>query len=192
MSLDITPTEIDAVKLVTPIQHGDDRGFFARMFDSRVFAEAGLVADYVNVNNSYSAHRHTLRGMHLQLAPSAEAKVVRCIRGALFDVAVDLRAGSATYAQWVGRELTAANRQMLYVPEGFAHGFLTLTEDTEVIYLASAYYDPVRERGYRWDDPAFAIAWPHPPRVLSAKDAAWPALGAPEAGQRIKELGASP
>lgn len=190
MSLDIRSTEIDAVKLITPTRHGDDRGFFARIFDSRLFAEAGLVADYVNVNNSFSAQRYTLRGLHLQLAPSAEAKVVRCVRGALFDVAVDLRAGSATFARWIGRELTAANRQMLYVPEGFAHGFLTLSDDTEAIYLASAYYDPARERGYRWDDPAFAIAWPHPPCVLSAKDAAWPAFGRPALTHPVEGMGA--
>ena len=171
------------VKVIAPLQHGDERGFFARMFDSRAFAAAGLVPCYVNVNNSYSAHRRTLRGLHFQLHPSAEAKVVRCVRGALFDVAVDVRPGSATNGHWVGRELTADNRLMLYVPPGFAHGFLTLCEDTEVIYMSSAFYDPERERGYRWDDPAFGIVWPHAPEVLSAKDEAWPAM-TPEAGEQ--------
>lgn len=175
MSIEVWPTEIDAVRVIAPIQRGDERGFFARMFDSRLFTEAGLAGLFVNINNSFSARRHTLRGLHRQLPPSAEAKVVRCVRGALFDVAVDLRPQSPTHRRWVGRELSADNRLMLYVPEGFAHGFLTLQADTEAIYLSSAYYDPARERGYRWDDPAFAIDWPHTPAVISAKDANWPA-----------------
>ncbi len=162
------------VHVVQPEAVGDARGFFARLFDADTFAAAGLVDGFVNINNSLSRHRHTLRGMHLQLPPSAEAKLVRCVRGALFDVAIDCRPGSPTQRQWFGIELTAENRTMLYVPEGCAHGFLTLADDTEAIYLSSRPYDPARERGLRWDDPAIGISWPAAPTVLSDKDARWP------------------
>jgi dTDP-4-dehydrorhamnose 3,5-epimerase len=123
----------------------------------------------VNVNNSLSAHRGTLRGLHYQLSPAAEVKLVRCIRGALFDVALDLRTG-----RWFGVELSAENRRMLYVPEHCAHGLLTLADGTEALYLASAHYSPEHERGVRWDDPAYAIEWPLAPTVISEKDRAWP------------------
>jgi dTDP-4-dehydrorhamnose 3,5-epimerase len=152
----------------------DARGFFARMFDSRVFEAAGLSARFVNVNNSFSRARGTLRGLHLQNPPSAEAKLVRCVRGAIFDVAADLRAGSPTRGRWFGVELTDENRAMLYVPEGCAHGFLTLTDDSETIYFSSQYHDAARERGVRWNDKATAIAWPIEPAVISDKDRAWP------------------
>jgi dTDP-4-dehydrorhamnose 3,5-epimerase len=151
---------------------GDERGFFARVFDDREFGERGLATHWSNVNDSLSAQRGTLRGMHYQVAPAAEVKLVRCIRGGLWDVALDLRTG-----QWFGVELTAENRRMLYVPEGCAHGFLTLEDDTEVFYLTSAQYAPEHERGVRWDDPAFGIEWPFEPTVLSDKDRAWPLSG---------------
>ena len=126
------------------------------------------------MNNSLSAERGTLRGMHYQLAPSAEVKVVRCVRGALYDVILDLRPDSPTFGQHFGAELTAENRRMMYVPQGFAHGFLTLSDDTEAVYLVSSYYDPDRERGVRFDDPKFAIEWPEAPAVVSDKDRAHP------------------
>lgn len=170
----IEPTPLAGVHVVRPDGIVDARGFFARMFDSRVFAEAGLVDHFVNINNSFSGARHTLRGMHLQRPPSAEAKLVRCVRGALFDVAIDCRAASPTRRQWFGIELTGENRAMLYVPEGCAHGFLTLADDTEAIYLSSAFHDPASERGLRWDDPAIGVTWPAPPAVISDKDRAWP------------------
>ena len=151
---------------------GDERGFFARMFEDRLFEEHGLVSHFSNVNNSLSAERGTLRGMHYQVPPAAEVKLVRCIRGSLFDVAVDRRTG-----KWFGVELTAENRKMLYVPEHCAHGLLTLEDDTEALYLTTSYWSPEHERGLRWDDPAIGIEWPLEPTVLSEKDRAWPLSG---------------
>ena len=170
----IEPAGLDGVFLIQPDWHRDARGQFARLFDHRQFAAAGLVAQFDNASASVSRLRHTLRGMHLQLAPAREAKLVRCVRGALFDVALDLRPHSARFGAWAGHALSAENGAMLYVPEGFAHGFLTLADDTEALYLTSAFHDPARERGVRWDDPRFAIGWPAPPSVLSDKDRAWP------------------
>jgi dTDP-4-dehydrorhamnose 3,5-epimerase len=164
-----TETPLDGVWVIDLEKHGDERGFFARMFDDDEFGARGLATRWVNVNNSLSAERGTLRGMHYQEPPAAEVKLVRCIHGAFFDVAIDLRTG-----QWFGLELSAENRSMLYVPEHCAHGFLTLEDDTEALYLTSAHYSPEHERGVRWDDPAFGIDWPFPPSVLSGKDRAWP------------------
>jgi dTDP-4-dehydrorhamnose 3,5-epimerase len=151
---------------------GDERGFFARVFEDRVFEQHGLVSHFTNVNNSLSAERGTLRGMHFQVAPAAEVKLVRCVRGSFYDVALDLATG-----KWFGTMLSADNRRMLYVPEGCAHGFLTLEDDTEALYLTTSYWSPEHERGVRWDDPAFAIDWPAEPVVLSDKDRAWPLSG---------------
>ena len=155
-------------------RNGDDRGFFARLFCEREFAAAGLVNRFVQINNSLSGRRGTLRGLHYQLAPSAEVKLMRCVRGAIFDVVLDLRVDSPTFAKWFGVELTADNRKMMYVPKGFAHGLLTLTDDTEVIYPVSDYYAPQHERGIRFDDPRFGIEWPLDPVEVSGKDRGWP------------------
>jgi dTDP-4-dehydrorhamnose 3,5-epimerase len=157
-------------------RRGDDRGFFARMFCENEFSEAGLETNFVQVNNSLTAKRGTLRGLHYQLPPASEVKVVRCVRGALWDVIVDIRPGSSSYGKWYGTELTAENRRMMYVPRGFAHAFLTLRDDTEAIYLVSAFYAPDRERGLRWDDSAIGVDWPEKPTEISEKDAAWPDL----------------
>ena len=167
-----TETPLDGVWVLELEQRGDERGFFARLFDDGEFGAHGLVTQWVNVNDSLSAQRGTLRGLHYQLPPAAEVKLVRCIRGAFFDVALDLRTG-----RWFGVELSAENRKMLYVPEHCAHGFLTLEDDTEALYLTSAHYSPEHERGARWDDPAFGIEWPFAPAVLSDKDRAWPLAG---------------
>jgi dTDP-4-dehydrorhamnose 3,5-epimerase len=167
-----TETPLDGVWVIELEKRGDERGFFARVFDDDEFGEHGLATQWLNVNDSLSAQRGTLRGMHYQLPPAAEVKLVRCIRGAFFDVALDLRTG-----QWLGVELTAENRKMLYVPEHCAHGFLTLEDDTEALYLTSAHYSPEHERGARWDDPAYGIEWPFAPAVLSDKDRAWPLSG---------------
>lgn len=149
----------------------DDRGFFARFFCEREFGEAGLETHYVQINNSLSRDKGTLRGMHYQMAPSAEVKVVRALTGAMWDAILDLRPDSPTFGKSFGAELTADNRCMMYCPRGFAHGFLTLEPDTEALYLVSDFYDPARERGVRWNDPRFDIAWPAPPEVISDKDA---------------------
>ena len=163
----------DAV-LVELDRHVDERGFFARVYCAAEFAAAGLVTQYVQANHSHNVAKGTLRGMHFQRAPHAEVKLVRCVRGAIWDVIVDLRPGSPSYGRWQGFELTAENGRMLYVPAGFAHGLQTLRDDTDVTYQVSRPYAPGAEGGLRWDDPALAIAWPLPVAVISPKDAAWP------------------
>ena len=155
-------------------KRGDERGFFARFFCETEFAQHGLHASFAQINNSLTAKAGTLRGMHYQLPPAAEVKVVRCIRGALFDVILDLRPHSPTFGQSFGAELSAENRTMLYVPEGFAHGFVTLAPETEALYLVSAPYAPAAERGIRFDDPKFGILWPLSPVEISDKDRNWP------------------
>jgi dTDP-4-dehydrorhamnose 3,5-epimerase len=154
----------------------DERGFFARSYCAAEFAALGLAAAMPQSSISFNARRGTLRGLHYQAAPHAEAKLVRCTAGAIYDVIVDLRPGSATARRWFGLELSAANRRSLYVPEGFAHGFQTLSDATEVLYMISVPYVPGFERGIRWDDPAVGVAWPAPPTLLSARDAAYPLL----------------
>lgn len=161
---------IQGAYLIDLEKRGDDRGFFARMFCTREFEAKGLVTNFVQVNNSLSADAGTLRGMHYQLAPHAETKVVRCVRGALYDAIVDLRPESPTFGVSCGAELTAENRTMIYVPKGCGHGILTLVPDTEAMYLVDEFYAPAAERGVRWDDPTFKIAWPREPVVLSDKD----------------------
>jgi dTDP-4-dehydrorhamnose 3,5-epimerase len=165
-----TETPLAGAYLIDLEKHGDERGFFARAFCEREFADHGLVTHFAQANNSLSAHKATLRGMHYQLAPKAETKVVRCLRGALYDMILDVRKGSPTFGQSFGAELTAENRRMMYVPKGFAHGILTLADDTEVFYFVDESYAPQYERGIRWNDPKFAIRWPVQPAVISAKD----------------------
>lgn len=152
----------------------DERGFFSRTFCVSEFEAHGLNPRLVQCSISWNRHAGTLRGMHYQLPPHVEAKLVRCTRGAIFDVVVDLRQGSPTFRQWFGTELTAENRLALYVPEGCAHGFQTLADDTEVLYQISEFFHPESARGVRWDDPAFAIRWPAGERIVSARDSAWP------------------
>jgi dTDP-4-dehydrorhamnose 3,5-epimerase len=166
-----TATPTAGAFLIDLEKRGDERGFFARAFCENEFGARGLVTRFVQVNNSLSAQKGTLRGMHYQLAPTAETKMVRCIRGALYDVILDLRPASPTFGQSFGAELTADNRRMMYVPKGFAHGFITLTDDTEAFYFTDEFYGPAHERGIRWNDPKFNISWPLQPTVLSEKDA---------------------
>lgn len=167
-------TRVDGAYLVHPEPHADDRGFFARLWCVEEFAEHGLTASFVQCNNAFSAKRGTIRGLHYQAAPWEEVKLVRCVRGAVFDVLVDLRPASRTFRQWVGVELTSDDRTMLYVPAGCAHGYLALADESEVIYPVSAPYHPEAERGVRWNDPAFGVEWPDVGALtISAKDAAW-------------------
>ena len=168
--MNFTETPLTGAFLIDLEKRGDDRGFFARAFCEREFAEQGLPARFVQVNNSLSAEKGTLRGMHYQLAPKAETKLVRCIRGALYDVILDLREDSPTFGQSFGEELSAENRRMMAVPKGFAHGFITLCDDTEAFYFVDEFYAPDAERGVRWNDPRFSISWPIEPIVLSDKD----------------------
>jgi len=164
------PTPLAGAFLIDLEKRGDDRGFFARAFCEQEFAAHQLVSRFVQVNNSLSAFKGTLRGMHYQLAPKGETKLVRCIRGALWDAILDLRPESPTFGQHFGAELSAENRRMMYVPKGFAHGFITLQDDTEAFYFVDEFYSPEQERGLRWNDPRFAIKWPAEPVVLSDKD----------------------
>jgi dTDP-4-dehydrorhamnose 3,5-epimerase len=154
----------------------DDRGFFARTWCRRELEAHGLNPALAQCSVSFTRGRGTVRGMHWQAAPHAEAKLVRCTRGAIYDVALDARRGSPTFGRWVAAELTADNRRMLYVPEGVAHGFQTLTDDAEVFYQISEFHHPESERGIRWDDPGVAIAWPLTDATVSPRDAALPRL----------------
>lgn len=169
-----TETELSGAYIIDVEPHRDERGFFARGWCQREFEEAGLVARVVQVNISTNERAGTLRGMHYQLQPHAETKLVRCTKGALFDVIIDLRPDSPTFMQWTGVELSAGNYRMLYVPEDFAHGFITLEDGTEATYQVSEFYTPGAERGIRYDDPAFGIEWPRAVDVISDKDRAWP------------------
>jgi dTDP-4-dehydrorhamnose 3,5-epimerase len=148
----------------------DERGFFARSYCRNEFAAQGLHPDFVQSNLSFNNRRGTLRGMHYQVRPNEEIKLIRCLTGAIYDVIVDLRPTSPTYKQWIGVELDADKRRMLYSPAGFAHGYLTLADNTEVLYQVSAFYSPESERGVRWNDPAFNIQWPMQPEVISSRD----------------------
>ena len=176
-----TETRLPGAFLLDLEPREDSRGFFARTFCRTEFEAHGLRPDMVQCNVSYNHHAGTMRGMHYQLPPAAETKLVRCTRGAIHDVIVDLRPESPTYLQHVGVDLTADNRRQLYVPELFAHGYLALEPGTEVAYQVGEFYTPGYERGIRWDDPALAITWPAPVGVVSDKDASWPAWAAREA-----------
>jgi dTDP-4-dehydrorhamnose 3,5-epimerase len=169
-----TPAPLSGACVVDIEPRVDDRGFFARAFCAREFATAGLETAFVQANNTLTRRMGTVRGFHYQLPPAAEVKLVRCVRGAVYDVIVDIRPDSATFQQWFGAELTQDNRRMMYVPRGFAHGFMALTDDAELNYMVSAFYDPAAERGLRYNDPAFTVVWPFEMTDISAKDAAWP------------------
>lgn len=167
-------TPLSGAYLIDIEKRGDDRGFFARAFCENEFGNHNLVRHFCQVNNSLSAQKGTLRGMHYQLAPRAETKVVRCIKGSLYDLILDLRADSATFGQSFGAELSAENRRMMYVPKGFAHGFLTLVPDAEAFYFVDEFYAPEYERGIRFDDPKFDLRWPQTPALVSEKDRGHP------------------
>lgn len=168
-----TPTPLPGAFLIDIEKRGDERGFFARAFCENELAAQGLASRFVQVNNSLSAFKGTLRGMHYQLAPKAETKIVRCFRGGIWDAILDLRKESPTFGQSFGAELTAENRRMMYVPKGFAHGCITLEDDTETFYFVDEFYSPTQERGVRWNDPRFNIQWPFSPVVISDKDRDW-------------------
>lgn len=170
-----TETKLKGAFLVEPERFEDERGFFARSWSPREFEAHGLSARLAECNISFNKRKGILRGMHFQTAPHAQAKLVRCTAGAIFDVAIDLRPESPTFKEWVGAELTASNRLMLYIPEGFAHGFQTLADETEVFYQMSEFYAPECASGVRWDDPAFRIEWPaEDARLIIARDAEYP------------------
>lgn len=165
-----TETPLKGAYIVELEKRGDDRGFFARFFCEREFQQHGLCSRFVQINTSFSRVKGTLRGMHYQLAPKAEDKIFRCLRGAIFDAIIDLRPDSPTFLKHFTIELTAENRTMLYVPKGFAHGFITLEPDTEILYPVTEFYAPDCERVIRYNDPKFGIHWPVEPAVISDKD----------------------
>ena len=169
----ITPTSIAGAMLVAVAPNADERGLFARTYDEASFIQAGLPTHWPQCNASWNRVRGTLRGMHYQAAHAPEPKLVRCTHGRILDVIVDMRPASATFKRWTSVELSAASRNALYVPPGIAHGFLTLEDGAEVFYHMGANFVPDAARGVRWNDPAFAIAWPYPPVVISRRDAGY-------------------
>lgn len=172
----VTQTKLKGVFLIEPQVFGDSRGWFMETWSKAKFEAAGLHFDFVQDNQSFSATKGTLRGLHYQLDPMSQAKLVRCTRGSLLDVAVDVRKNSPQYSQWVSVILSAENKKQLLIPRGFAHGFLTLTDDVEIQYKADNYYSPHCEGNIRWDDPQIGIDWPFEPVILSDKDKNAPTL----------------
>lgn len=170
-----TETALKDAYLIEPEKHEDGRGYFARVFCENEFETHGFKLNMVQSNVAFSRKKGTLRGLHYQINPYSEVKLIRCITGSIYDVIIDLRPESSTYKQWFGIELNSKNSQMLLIPENFAHGYQSLVDDTEVFYQVSQFYTPDAERGLRWDDPAFNIQWPemdHP--IISEKDKSWP------------------
>ena len=174
--MQVTKTELEGVLILEPRVFGDARGWFMETWSARKFEAAGLTFNFVQDNQSYSAQRGTFRGLHYQTAPFAQAKLVRCTRGRLLDIAVDIREGSETFAKWVAVELTADNKKQLLIPRGFAHGFLTLTGDVEIQYKADNFYAPACDGNIRWDDADIALDLPFAPTILADKDAKAPTL----------------
>jgi dTDP-4-dehydrorhamnose 3,5-epimerase len=168
-----TETKLDGAYVIEIQKLEDARGFFARAWCKNEFEMHGLISHLMQTNISFSKKKGTLRGMHYQIVPIQESKLVRCTKGAIYDVIIDLRPNSSTYKQWLGIELTAENYKMLYVPEDFAHGFQTLENNTEVVYQVSQFYSPQSERGVRYNDPTFGIKWPVDVRVITDKDNNW-------------------
>jgi dTDP-4-dehydrorhamnose 3,5-epimerase len=172
-----TKTELSGATIIDVERREDARGYFCRTYCEREFEVNGLPpVRTVQANMSFTRRAGTMRGLHYQLPPHAEDKLVRCVRGAIWDAIVDIRPGSPTYCKWVGVELNESNARMLLVPKGFAHGFLTLTDDAQVVYQVSEFYEPTAEQGARYDDPAFAIEWPRAVSDMSDKDGRWPAF----------------
>ena len=180
--LDVRRLALDGLLEIHPTRFADDRGFFSETWNAAAWREAGIAIDFVQDNHSLSRKRGTLRGLHFQAPPSAQAKLVRVTRGSAFDVAVDIRANSPTFGQWAGVILSAAEWNQLLIPEGFAHGFLTLEPDTEVQYKTSAAYDPAADRAIRFDDPNLGIDWPTAIEEMSDRDRSAPLLTSVETG----------
>lgn len=180
-----TATKIAGVLVIELERRTDERGFFARQWCAEEFARAGLDSNLAQINTARSTAMGTLRGIHYQMSPHEEVKLVRCTRGAVFDVAVDLRPDSPTYCHWFGTELDADSGRMLYIPRGCGHGYLTLTPDTDLVYQASVPYAPKCATGIKFDDPAFAIQWPAPISVISAQDRNWPSLATVQQNARL-------
>jgi dTDP-4-dehydrorhamnose 3,5-epimerase len=168
--------DVSGAWVIDPALHRDERGWFGRAWCSREFADQGISFTPVQANMGHSLRKGTIRGLHYQVAPALEAKLVRCTAGAVFDVVADLRPDSATFMRWYGTDLSASNGRMLYVPEGCAHGCQSTEDDSVILYMTSAFYSPREVRGVRYDDPAFAIRWPLPASSVSEQDRGWPLL----------------
>jgi dTDP-4-dehydrorhamnose 3,5-epimerase len=178
--MDVRTTRLNDVLVLRPRRIVDPRGYFAETYAEQLFRQAGIIKIFVQDNQSLSFRQGTIRGLHFQLPPAAQAKVVRVVRGAVYDVVVDLRVGSPTYGEWIGERLSADGGEQIYVPHGFAHGYCTLEPDTEVVYKVDSYYSPAHERGIIWNDRTLNISWPVEPgaQILSEKDAALGAFAA--------------
>ena len=178
MAIEIVPTKIPEVRVIRVPEFRDERGRFAEAFSRRTFRELGIAEEFVQDNQSFSAQKGTVRGLHFQIPPFAQAKLIRVLRGSVLDVAVDIRRGSPTFGQHVSQVLSESNREQFFVPSGFAHGFCTLEDETIVLYKVSDYYSPSNERGIRWNDPALNIDWGVLPSVvlLSVRDREYPGL----------------
>ena len=174
--MEVIQTELPDVKILLPRVFGDNRGWFMESWSKRDMEKAGLFFEFLQDNHSFSAQKGTLRGLHFQKDPYAQAKLVRCVRGAILDVAVDIRQGSPYFGKWTAVELSAENKQQLLIPRGFAHGFLTLTDDAEILYKADQYYSPETDRSIAWNDPAIGIVWGIDSPILSHKDQNAPLL----------------
>lgn len=191
--LEVRPLGLDGVVEIVPRRIGDERGFFSEVYNGVLFAKHGITTPFMQDNHSYSAQAGTLRGLHFQMPPAAQAKLVRVVRGAIFDVGVDIRRGSPTLGRWVGLTMSPERWNQILVPEGFAHGFVTLEPDTEVIYKVSVAYSAEHDRTIRFDDPAIGIEWPAIARqpILSARDEAAPSLAEVDTGFVYAETEAS-
>ncbi len=176
MPLSFTRLDIPDVVAIDPLVQGDDRGWFAETYKHSEFAAFAITPTFVQDNHSRSQPKNVLRGLHFQIEPAAQAKLVSCVAGSIFDVAVDIRVGSPTFGKWIGIELSAENHRLLWIPEGFAHGFCTLVEGTEVTYKVTSEYSPEHDRIIRWDDPAIGVEWPVSRPILSARDRDAPTL----------------
>lgn len=172
----VTETDINDVLIIEPEVFGDDRGWFSESYNKEKFAKIGITVNFVQDNHSFSANKGTLRGLHFQNNPKSQAKLIRCTKGSVLDVAVDLRKSSTTYKKWVAVELSAENKKQLFIPKGFAHGFLTLSEDVEFQYKVDEYYSKEDDRSIRFDDPEIGIEWGNNMPILSDKDKAAPFL----------------
>ncbi|AIM16160.1 dTDP-4-dehydrorhamnose 3,5-epimerase [Bacillus sp. X1(2014)] len=179
--MNIKETHLPGVMLIEPMVFSDQRGWFMESYNQKVLEQVGIDVHFVQDNRSYSKMKGTLRGLHYQLEPKAQAKLVTCLKGAIFDVAVDIRKNSPTYAKWVGVTLSSENKRQLFIPKGFAHGFLTLTDDVEVQYKVDEFYAPAYDRSIRWNDETIGIKWPLPMTpILSKKDECAPLLSTAE------------
>jgi dTDP-4-dehydrorhamnose 3,5-epimerase len=174
--MEFEPLPLKGAYLIEPEPFQDNRGLFARIFCHREFEEIGNTRSIAQINHSITAPRYTIRGMHFQVHPKVETKLVKCLKGSVFDVIVDLRGASSTFGAWHGELLSSENMRMIYIPEGFAHGFQTLSENAELLYLHTEYYDPDYESGVAFDDPDLGIEWPSPPKMVSVRDRNLPRL----------------